>query len=56
MTGKVKRECTLLVVSHDLRELADVVDCAWHMHTGGKLSSAPWPPLPDSQETAAFQS
>ena len=42
----------MLVVSHDLKELSSVVDRAWHMHMGGRLSAAPWPPLPDAQSTA----
>lgn len=33
----LKQTCSLLLVSHDLRELAPVVDCAWEMLPGGKL-------------------
>lgn len=51
--GKLKSQCTMLVVSHDLRELSTAVDFAWHMHMGGKLSSAPWPPMPGSTAAAA---
>jgi hypothetical protein len=42
--GKLKAECSVLVVSHDLRELAPLVDCAWEMEPGGQLRSVPWPP------------
>ncbi|PRW20876.1 ABC transporter I family member chloroplastic [Chlorella sorokiniana] len=34
---KLKAECTMLVVSHDLRELAPLVDAAWEMRPGGRL-------------------
>jgi energy-coupling factor transporter ATP-binding protein EcfA2 len=40
----LKKECTLLVVSHDLREVAPLVDVAWRMRPGGKLESVVWPP------------
>jgi energy-coupling factor transporter ATP-binding protein EcfA2 len=40
----LKKECTLLVVSHDLREVAPLVDVAWRMRPGGKLESVAWPP------------
>ncbi|KAK9815122.1 hypothetical protein WJX73_008084 [Symbiochloris irregularis] len=30
----LKKECTMLVVSHDLKELAPLVDCAWEMRRG----------------------
>lgn len=42
--GKLKQECTVLVVSHDLRELGPLVDCAWEMEAGGKLRPVQWPP------------
>ncbi|XP_010420031.1 PREDICTED: ABC transporter I family member 11, chloroplastic-like [Camelina sativa] len=40
----LKKELTLLVVSHDLRELAALVDQSWRMETGGVLL-AELPPL-----------
>jgi len=40
----VKRECTVLVVSHDLREVAPLVDVAWRMRPGGRLEGVAWPP------------
>ncbi len=33
----LKSECTVLVVSHDLRELAPLVDASWRMQPGGLL-------------------
>lgn len=33
----LKREVTILVVSHDLRELASLVDRSWRMEMGGTL-------------------
>eukprot|EP00892_Ulva_mutabilis_P006265 jgi/Ulvmu1/400/UM001_0407.1 len=36
---ELKQTCSLLLVSHDLRELAPVVDCAWEMLPGGKLEA-----------------
>ena len=36
--GKLKGECTVIVVSHDLREIAPLVDVAWEMQPGGTLS------------------
>ncbi|KAK9833305.1 hypothetical protein WJX81_004812 [Elliptochloris bilobata] len=41
--GKLKTECTVLVVSHDLRELGSLVDRAWRMLPGGRLEPSPWP-------------
>ncbi|CAA2960350.1 ABC transporter I family member 11, chloroplastic [Olea europaea subsp. europaea] len=35
----LKKELTLLVVSHDLRELASLVDQSWRMEMGGILKS-----------------
>jgi energy-coupling factor transporter ATP-binding protein EcfA2 len=35
--GKLKKECTIVVVSHDLRELAPLVDVSWCMKPGGVL-------------------
>jgi energy-coupling factor transporter ATP-binding protein EcfA2 len=35
--AKLKQESSLLLVSHDLRELEPVIDCAWEMLPGGKL-------------------
>lgn len=37
---KLKAECTMLVVSHDLRELAPLVDAAWEMRPGGRLEAS----------------
>ena len=44
----------MLVVSHDLKELSSVVDCAWEMRMGGQLARAPWPPLPDSLSASSI--
>lgn len=41
---QLKTSCTLLVVSHDLREIEPLVDCAWRMHLGGRLEEVAWPP------------
>lgn len=48
----VKRHCTLLVVSHDLREIAELVDVAWRMRMGGRMEAVAWPPgsLTDLEE------
>ncbi|GAB2283909.1 ABC transporter I member 11, chloroplastic [Dionaea muscipula] len=37
----LKRELTLLVVSHDLKELASLVDHSWRMELGGILEKEP---------------
>ena len=37
---ELKTECTILIVSHDLSELAPHADIAWHMQQGGLLSEA----------------
>lgn len=42
----LKAECTVLVVSHDLRELAPLVDAAWEMLPGGRLTPADVAALP----------
>jgi len=39
-----KQRATVLVVSHDLAELAPLVDAAWVMQPGGVLREARWPP------------
>ncbi|GMH06859.1 hypothetical protein Nepgr_008699 [Nepenthes gracilis] len=39
----LKRELTLLVVSHDLKELAFLVDQSWRMEVGGILKEEPIP-------------
>ncbi|CAM6035543.1 unnamed protein product [Sphagnum compactum] len=39
----LKGERTLIVVSHDLKELAPLVDRAWQMEMGGHLSEQLWP-------------
>lgn len=41
--GKLKQECTVLVVSHDLRELEPLIDVAWEMEPGGRLNPVQWP-------------
>ena len=46
LLAALKRQCTVLVVSHDLRELAPLVDAAWEMRPGGKLAPAPVDRLP----------
>lgn len=42
--GKLKEECTVLVISHDLRELEPLIDLAWEMKQGGRLEAVQWPP------------
>lgn len=43
----LKQECSLLVISHDLRELAPIVDHAWQMQDGGVLEKMTGPlPVP----------
>ncbi|XP_021849562.1 ABC transporter I family member 11, chloroplastic [Spinacia oleracea] len=39
----LKKELTLLVVSHDLKELAPLVDRSWRMEGGGVLKEEPLP-------------
>ncbi|TMW96063.1 hypothetical protein EJD97_007982 [Solanum chilense] len=39
----LKKELTLLVVSHDLKELASLVDQSWRMKMGGALIREPLP-------------
>ncbi|XP_009792335.1 ABC transporter I family member 11, chloroplastic-like [Nicotiana sylvestris] len=39
----LKKELTLLVVSHDLKELASLVDQSWRMEMGGVLKREPLP-------------
>ncbi|KAF7129930.1 hypothetical protein RHSIM_Rhsim10G0004900 [Rhododendron simsii] len=39
----LKKELTLLVVSHDLKELAPLVDRSWKMEIGGVLREEPLP-------------
>ncbi|GLC41555.1 hypothetical protein PLESTB_000702600 [Pleodorina starrii] len=41
---RLKEQCTLLVVSHDLAEIAPLVDCAWRMRIGGTCEPVDWPP------------
>ncbi len=41
---ELKKEATLLVVSHDLADIAPLVDCAWRMKMGGQMESVQWPP------------
>ncbi|KAH9626368.1 hypothetical protein KSS87_015359 [Heliosperma pusillum] len=40
---QLKKELTLLVVSHDLKELAPLVDQSWRMEIGGVLKAEPLP-------------
>lgn len=40
---QLKQEVTLLVVSHDLKELADLVDHSWKMEMGGYLKEEKLP-------------
>ncbi|XP_071693886.1 ABC transporter I family member 11, chloroplastic [Rutidosis leptorrhynchoides] len=39
----LKKELTILVVSHDLKELAPLVDKSWRMDEGGMLTEKPLP-------------
>ncbi|XP_024974395.1 ABC transporter I family member 11, chloroplastic isoform X1 [Cynara cardunculus var. scolymus] len=39
----LKKELTILVVSHDLKELAPLVDRSWRMDVGGVLTEKPLP-------------
>ncbi|GFH13048.1 ABC transporter domain-containing protein, partial [Haematococcus lacustris] len=56
LLGRLKQECSLLVVSHDLRELSPIVDCAWSMQLGGRLEALPsWPPSGGLASVAASQ-
>lgn len=41
---ELKKEATLLVVSHDLADIAPLVDCAWKMKMGGRMEAVQWPP------------
>lgn len=41
---RLKQQCTLLVVSHDLKEISPLVDCAYRMVPGGRLQPVAWPP------------
>lgn len=41
----LKKETTILVASHDVREIASIVDDAWEMEDGA-LAPIPWPPMP----------
>ncbi|KAJ8549862.1 hypothetical protein K7X08_033569 [Anisodus acutangulus] len=40
---QLKKELTLLVVSHDLKELTSLVDQSWRMEMGGALKREPLP-------------
>ncbi|KAK9867515.1 hypothetical protein WJX84_003557 [Apatococcus fuscideae] len=37
LLGELKKDCTLLVISHDLQELSPLADKMWRMHPGGQL-------------------
>ncbi|KAG0456606.1 hypothetical protein HPP92_024394 [Vanilla planifolia] len=39
----LKKELTILVVSHDLKELSALVDVSWKMEMGGMLKEEPLP-------------
>ncbi|KAF6161513.1 hypothetical protein GIB67_009392 [Kingdonia uniflora] len=39
----LKKELTLLIVSHDLKELSSIVDCSWRMEMGGVLKEEALP-------------
>ncbi|KAG6541946.1 hypothetical protein Mapa_016671 [Marchantia paleacea] len=43
LLSSLKKEKTLIVVSHDLKELSPLVDRAWQMEMGGVLTQQPWP-------------
>eukprot|EP00210_Caulerpa_lentillifera_P008837 g8432.t1 len=40
---RLKEECTILVVSHDLKEIKSLIDTAWKMTPNGHLISVNWP-------------
>jgi energy-coupling factor transporter ATP-binding protein EcfA2 len=42
LLARLKQQCSLLVVSHDLREIAPLVDCAFRMQGGGRLEAVDW--------------
>jgi len=44
LLARLKKECTLLVVSHDIREIYPLVDVAWSMKLGGAMQPLAWPP------------
>ena len=46
LLARLKQECTMLVVSHDLRELAPLVDAAWEMRPDGRLERSSVEALP----------
>jgi energy-coupling factor transporter ATP-binding protein EcfA2 len=54
---KLKQECSLLIVSHDLRELSPIVDVAWEMQPGGTLvhkgRNIPVPRIMDTTDDTA---
>ena len=41
--GSLKQRCTVLMISHNLGEVAPLVDHAWRMQMGGVLEPAPVP-------------
>eukprot|EP00249_Psilotum_nudum_P014237 c24735_g1_i1 orf=284-622(-) len=43
LLSNLKKEITLIVVSHDLKELNCLVDRAWRMDLGGYLTEQLWP-------------
>lgn len=43
LLNHLKKELTLLVVSHDLKELSSLVDLSWKMEMGGVLKEEPLP-------------
>lgn len=40
LLSRLKQQCSVLVISHDLRELAPITDAVWHMLVGGRLEYA----------------
>ena len=39
LLANLKKQLSLLIVSHDLRELAPIVDMSWEMQVGGELQA-----------------
>lgn len=53
LLSALKKRVSMLVISHDLRELAPIVDDAWEMHEGGRLEhKGRNVPLPNSLSAA----
>lgn len=45
LLNSLKKELTILVVSHDLKEFSGLVDISWRMEMGGMLKEEPLPTL-----------